>query len=46
MLGMKDKGVVKHLKHDIAEAKKSIKEDKALMKKVKKPKRSKSCGKT
>lgn len=42
---MKDKGVVKHLKHDIAEAKKSIAEDKALMKKVKKPKKGKSCGK-
>jgi hypothetical protein len=42
---MKEKSITKHLKHDIAEAKKSIAEDKALMKKVKKPKKGKSCGK-
>ena len=42
---MKDKGIAKQLKHDIAEAKKSIAEDKALMKKVRKPKKGKPCGK-
>ena len=31
---MKKKTIAKHLKHDIAESKKSIKEDKQLMKKV------------
>ena len=40
----KKQSVVKHLKHDIAEAKKSIAEDKSLLQQVKK-RRTRACGK-